>query len=201
MTRKRRLRPILYLDTNIILDYIRNRNSDSVALLEIIRKRRLKSWTSYYALLELTDKELENKWIWKRIQKGETFEDVLRTRYPRKLLRDEMRAVYDEIIEKFMEDFLESDIIFLNIPNSDDWDSILDLMFQTNISVGDAIHVIAALSSNCNVFVTRDSHLREVIKEIKPKDSLFVAVDPKSIDEVLDKSGIMPIFEHKRIKK
>ena len=167
MTRKRRLRPILYLDTNIILDYIRNRNSDSVALVEIIRKRRLKSWTSYYALLELTDKELENKWIWKRIQKGETFEDILRTRYP----------------------------------ESDDWDSILDLMFQTNISVGDAIHVIAALSSNCNVFVTRDSHLREVIKEIKPKDLLFVAVDPKSIDEVLDKSGIMPIFEHKRIKK
>ena len=89
----RRRKPVPYLDTNVILDYIRKRNSDSVGLLETIRKRRLRSWTSFYSLLELTDKELENKWIWKRAQKGETFDDILRSRYPRKLSEDELRAV------------------------------------------------------------------------------------------------------------
>lgn len=124
MNKKRRFRPVLYLDTNIILDYIRKRNSDSIALLEIIKKRKLKCWTSYFTLLELTDKELENKWIWKRVQRGETLEDILRTRYPRKLSKDEMRAVYDELVEKFMKDFIDPDIIVLNIPGDDDWDSI-----------------------------------------------------------------------------
>lgn len=74
-------------------------------------------------------------------------------------------------------------------------------MFRTNISVGDAIQVIAALSSNCNVFVTKDSNLREVINEIKSENLMLIATDPKSIDEVLNKHGIIPIFGYKGSKK
>ncbi len=31
-------KPVIYLDTNVILDYIRQRNNDSVVLIETIKR-------------------------------------------------------------------------------------------------------------------------------------------------------------------
>ena len=94
-----------------------------------------------------------------------------------------------------MKNFLESDIIYLNIPTDDDWDSILDLMYHANVSVGDAIQVIAALASNCNVFITRDSDLVKVVKQFSKDIKMEMLVtDPKLVDSELEKIGIMPIF-------
>ncbi|MCL5786082.1 MAG: PIN domain-containing protein [Candidatus Thermoplasmatota archaeon] len=192
---ERRKKPIPYFDSNVILDYIRKRRNDSVLLLETIKRRKLRSWSSFYMLLELTDKEQENKWIWKRAQKGETLDDILRTRYPRNLTKDELRAVYDEIIEKFMTDFIVSDIIYVNIPSNEDWDEILQLMVESNISIADSIHVIAAINSGCNVFITRDSQLTQIIHGLESKWKIKLPVsDPQNLDKVLSNNMIMPII-------
>jgi predicted nucleic acid-binding protein len=190
----RRKKPRPYLDSNIILDYIRNRKNDSVLLLETIKRRKLRTWTSFYTLLEVIDKEQENKWIWKRAQQGETFDDILRTRYPRNLSRDELRSVYDDVVKKFMADFVDTDILYLNVPYDEDWDDILQMMVKSNISIGDSIQLDAAIKSGSNVFITRDSGLIKIISEMPPLSrNNMIASLPQDLEKSLKNNGILPI--------
>ncbi|MHB1708760.1 MAG: type II toxin-antitoxin system VapC family toxin [Thermoplasmataceae archaeon] len=188
-------KPVIYLDTNVILDHIRQRNNDSVVLIESIKKRKIKTWTSYYTLFEIADKQKEDTWVWKRVKNKESLDDILRTRYPMKLNKDEMRTVYDHIQSKFWVDYIDKEVILVNLPRDDDWDNVLDLITWHNISIGDAFHVQAAIQTSCDIFVTRDSQLADEIKaletDIQPK---LIVTEPKNIEKVLQRNGFMPIF-------
>ncbi|MHB1507448.1 MAG: type II toxin-antitoxin system VapC family toxin [Cuniculiplasma sp.] len=195
MTTTRRKKPKPYLDTNIILDYIRNRKKDSVLLLETLKRRKLRTWTAFYTILEVIDKELESKWIWRRAQSGETLEDIIRTRYPRKLTKEELRSVYDEVVKKFWKDFIETDIIYLSVPYDEDWDDILQIMIESNISIGDAIQIDAAIKSGSNVFITRDGDLLKTMKEKSQKMKLnIIAASPQDLEKKLKAGNILPIL-------
>lgn len=188
-------KPVIYLDTNIILDYIRQRNNDSVVLIETIKKRKVKAWTSYFTLFEITEKEKEDHWVWKRFKNKESLDDILRTRYPMKLNRDELRTVYDQVQLKFWEDYIEKEVIFTNLPRDEEWDKVLDLITWHNISIGDAFHVQAAIQASCDIFVTRDSQLAKEIKNLETElqDKLIVS-EPFNIDKVLKENNFRPIF-------
>jgi predicted nucleic acid-binding protein len=117
----RRKKPRPYIDTNVILDYIRNRNHDSVLLLETIKRKKIRCWTSWHTLLELIDREQENKWIWNGVQHGETLDDFLRHRYPRKLTEAELGAVFAEVVDRFVKPFSGTNIIFVMVPSGKSW--------------------------------------------------------------------------------
>lgn len=190
--------PVIYLDTNVILDHIRQRNNDSVMLIESIKKRKIKTWTSYYTLFEITEKQKEDTWVWKRVKNKESLDDILRTRYPMKLNKDEMRTVYDQIQSKFWKDFMDKEIILVNLPTDDDWDKILDLITWYNISIGDAFHVQAAIQTMCDIFVTRDSQLANEIKNLEDEEgeiqTKLIVCEPNNIEDVLKKNGFRPIL-------
>lgn len=188
-------KPVIYLDTNVILDHIRQRNNDSVVLIESIKKRKIKTWTSYYTLFEITEKQKEDSWVWKGVKNKESLDDILRTRYPMKLNKYEMRTVYDEIQSKFWKDYIEKDVILVNLPRDDDWDNILDLITWHNISIGDAFHVQAALQTSCDIFVTRDSKLANEIKCLESDIQVkLIVTEPKDIEKTLKLNGFHAIF-------
>lgn len=188
-------KPVIYLDTNVILDHIRQRNTDSVMLIESIKKRKIKAWTSYYTLFEITEKQKEDTWIWKRFKHKESLDDILRTRYPMKLNKMEMRDVYDEIQSKFWKDYIEKDVIVVNLPRDEDWDNILDLITWHNISIGDAFHVQAAQQTSCDIFVTRDSRLADEIKTLESDiQAKLIVTEPKDIEKALKLNGFRSIF-------
>lgn len=185
----RRKKPRPYVDTNVILDYIRNRNHDSVLLLETIKRKKIRCWTSYYTILELMDREQENKWIWKRVQTGITLDDFLRHRYPRKLSEAELHDVYNEVEDKFLKPFVDTDIFNVMVPFEESWDLVLKLLQRSNFSIGDAFHVDAALGSGCNIFITNDSGLVRMINETR----LIPASLPKELDKKLARIGMRAI--------
>ena len=47
----------LYFDTNIIRDYLENRNQKSIEVLEMARKTKLDCVTSAFTMMELADLE------------------------------------------------------------------------------------------------------------------------------------------------
>lgn len=189
-------KPVIYLDTNVILDHVRQRNNDSVVLIESIKKRKIKTWTSYYTLFEITEKQKEDTWVWKRIKNKESLDDILRTRYPMKLNKDEMRTMYDHIQSKFWEDYIDKNVILVNLPRDEDWDNILDLITWYNISVGDAFHVQAAIQTSCDIFVTRDSQLANEIKNLEKEFIQYkmIVTEPNNIEKALKTNGFKPIF-------
>ena len=195
MTSGNKNKASLYLDTNVILDYLRQRGNDSVMLLESIKRRKIITWTSYFTLFEITEKQQEGTWIWKRVKNKESLDDIIRTRYPRKLNRDEKRSVFDELSLKFWDNFIETNIIYINLPKDDDWDEILDLITWYNISLGDAFQVSAAMQTNCDIFVTKDSQLSTEIEAIKEeKKTKLLVSNPANIERVLRENGFKPIF-------
>ncbi len=195
MTSGNKNKASLYLDTNVILDYLRQRGNDSVMLLESIKRRKIITWTSYFTLFEITEKQQEDTWIWKRVKNKESLDDIIRTRYPRKLNRDEKRSVFDELSLKFWDNFIETNIIYINLPKDDDWDEILDLITWYNISLGDAFQVSAAMQTNCDIFVTKDSQLSTEIEAIKEeKKTKLLVSNPANIERVLRENGFKPIF-------
>jgi predicted nucleic acid-binding protein len=135
------------------------------------------------------DREQENKWIWKRVQDGETLDDFLRHRYPRKLSEAELQAVYVEIEEKFFKPFVDTDIIDVMIPNDQSWDAILKLLQKSNFSIGDAFQLDAAIGSGCNIFITNDSQLVKMVNDAK----LIPASRPEELDKKLAEIGIRSI--------
>jgi predicted nucleic acid-binding protein len=175
----------------VILDYIRKRNISSISLLEEIKENRIRCYTSYYTLFELIDSEQENKWIWKRVQEGETLDDFLRHRYPRALEKDELRAVFKSIESRFLIPFVKSGIVQVVIPESESWDSILKLLQKHNFSLGDAFQFDTAVGIGCNVFLTRDSDLAHMINELRLK---VHAITPADVDKRLKELGFDPLF-------
>gem|GEM_PF-2659198 len=185
----RRKKPRPYINTNIILDYIRNRNHDSVLLMETIKRRKIQCFTSYYTILELIDREQENKWIWKRAQHGEALDDIIRRRYPRELSEAELRDAFNEIENKFLKPFVDSDIVVVTVPLDESWDSLLELLQKGNFSIGDIFHLDAAIGNRCNIFITNDSQLVKMINET----GLMSAARPAELDKKLAELGIRPI--------
>jgi predicted nucleic acid-binding protein len=187
---QRRKKPRPYIDTNLFLDYVRNRNKESVMLLETIRHKKIVCRTSYYTLLELIDREQENRWIWKRVQTGDTLDDFLRHRYPRKLDNADLSTAFKEVETKFLKPFVDTDIVYLVYPSGQSWDSILKILRTDNFSVGDAFQVDASIGTHCNVFITRDSELAKMLNDAK----LIPATTPEELDNILKENGIRSII-------
>jgi predicted nucleic acid-binding protein len=187
----RRIKPKPYLDTNVILNYIRKRNDDSEILMLTILRRKIKCWTSYYTILELIDKGQESSWIYKKAKDGATFDDILRKRHPRGLTKAELHDAFDVLKKKFFAPFIESEIVAVMRPTYQAWDGILSLLQTQNFSTGDAFHVATALGSNCNVFISNDSDLVKMINTEK----IMLASKPKDLEKNLAKVGMRPIIK------
>jgi len=157
--------------------------------METIKRKKIKCWTSYYTILELIDREQENKWIWRRVQNGETFDDILRHRYPRKLSEAELLDVFDEVENRFLKHFVDPNIVIVTVPLETSWDQILELLQKSNFSIGDAFQLDAAIGNNCNIFITNDSDFVRMINET----NLIPAARPMELDKKLAEIGIRPI--------
>jgi predicted nucleic acid-binding protein len=185
----RRKKPRPYVDTNVILDYIRKRNTQSIVLLETLKRRKIRFYISYYTVLELIDKEQENTWIETRIRRGESFDDIVRHRYPRDLDEAALRDSFKRIGERFVLPFIQTDSVSVMVPDNKSWDKTLGLLARTNLSVGDAIHVDAALGSDCNIFISNDDNLVKMLNE----SELILATNPSELETTLAEHGMRKV--------
>lgn len=173
--------PKLYLDTNILLDLIRERHGldESRQVLELARRKKCQLITSVFATLELLQGQQEYLFIRREIlERGRTWGEVRSRIYRRNLSQQELESTGNET-DRFLDDLIQDSGIEIIRFEADWWESVIALMAQINVGLADAIHVTVAIEEGCDFFVTRDSALRTVIGGDIP------AIEPSGVEEVV----------------
>lgn len=174
-----------YLDTVIILDYIKSRNTKSIQFLENLKDN--KNWigcTSSFTKLELIDnlQSLEHM-ANLAIKENRTLDEITRTRNQRNLTKSELSTTAENV-GKFFNKF-ENKIISYDL-NESGWNKAIELSKLINISAKDLIHLAVAIESKCDIFITNDSDLMKNIK----KEKLIQISNPMNLMGLLDKEKI-----------
>jgi len=164
---------IVFLDTNVILDYLENRNQevrDIIAqLLLLHRKGRIILATSVFNIAELVDKEFQIHFIGTCINDRMSYDEIMS-----KLKRD--RKLYKQIaeknkdkIEKKIESFIfknKIEIFTLSFNNPQQYQEIYKLIYDRQLRTQDALIVATALSNNATYFLSNDSELVNTIGDL-----------------------------------
>lgn len=164
----RQVVPHLYLDTNIILDVLRDRRRHgeliSLKLLEQAKRNKWYVSASTFATMEILDVEQDDLFFQLRVSEGDTVADVLRIRRQRNLTTAQL-----DRISKKLQDKLSISYDYIDQWHLDEkgFNHALELARTTNITATDCIHLATALELGCDVLVTADEFfLKEARKHI-----------------------------------
>lgn len=173
--------PYVYLDTNVILDVIRGRKTESTNIMEKVKKRKIKACTSLLCLLELIDKEQEHYFESNLYRDGYSFDEILRIRNQRNLSGADLLKAFNKVDRLFVIPYKEIiDFVYLEGPG---WDKAVELMQTLNLRSNDAIHLATALVMKCDLLVADDKHFLENALKVIPVSL------PENIDEKLKELG------------
>lgn len=163
---------IVFLDTDVILDYLENRNAevrDTIAQLLLLHKKgRLVLATSIFNVAELIDKEFEIHFIGWCLKERMSYDETLG-----KLNRDE--RLFKEIAEKNRKEIKSKieNFIFKKglriLSFSDDeggYEELYNLIYQRNLKSQDALIAATALTNKVTYFITNDSNLAAKIGDL-----------------------------------
>ncbi|MBL7209801.1 MAG: type II toxin-antitoxin system VapC family toxin [Dehalococcoidia bacterium] len=177
--------PHLYLDTNIILDFVHNRWKPSVDLFEKIRARNWQCTTSHFSALEMLDSEQFEVCIQKMRLKGLSWTQVM-SRIPERrgkkygLSAQQLTTVYEDLFDSIS---LIKDCVTFVYPHQELWIDAERYLYSTNIGARDAIHLATANGYGCNILITRDKHFRKIA------DEYTVATFPENILNAIKELG------------
>jgi len=155
---------IVFLDTDVILDYLENRNRevrDTVAqLLLLHEKGKIVLATSVYNIAELIDKEFEIHFIgWCLNERMSYDETISKLRRDEKLFR-EISSKNKDSIKKEIEDFIfNKGIEIFSLSGTKEYEELFNLIYERNLKSQDALIVTTALVNNATYFLSNDSSL------------------------------------------
>lgn len=168
---------LLYLDTNIFLDLIRNRNDDSVELFRKIRRGVYNTVTSFFTLLEIIEDEQKRVFAEREIMvRKRSFDEVRTGIYERDLREPELESIKIILEKGIYKPFVDTQKIKVVYLDDAGWDRAYELQSELNISASDSIHLSIADILDCDIFVTNDSQLRTVAsKFFEPSKMIFAS--------------------------
>ncbi|RLF43261.1 MAG: hypothetical protein DRN18_00545 [Thermoplasmata archaeon] len=163
---------IAFLDTNVILDYLENRNSEVTyivrRLIDLYKKGKIVIATSIFNVAELIDKEFEINFFGDLLHKRLSFDEIIRKKHDKKLYRDAAQK-YKKDIEKKIQEFLfdnEIKILCLYFATDDEGEKNLEtykelynLIYEYQFSSQDALIVATALKNGVTYFLSNDDDL------------------------------------------
>lgn len=164
-------RQIVFLDTDVILDYLENRNQevrDTIAqLLPLHKKGKIVIATSVFNVAELIDKEFEIHFIgWCLNERMSYDETVNKLRRNEKLFR-EISERNKKDIEKRVENFIfKNEIVVLSFSGTDQYKELYDLIYRLNLKSQDALVVATAVTNKVTYFLSNDSNLTNKIGDM-----------------------------------
>ena len=164
---------IIFLDTNVILDYLENRNQevrDIIAQLLLLHKKgKIILATSVFNIAELIDKEFQIAFIGECINERMSYDEIIgKLRRDRKLYR-EIAEKNRKRIEKKIRDFIfKNEILVLTISFNDpnQYQEIYNLIYNHQLQSQDALIVATALLNNATYFLSNDSELVNTISDL-----------------------------------
>lgn len=161
--------PHLYLDSNIILDVLRDRRRHgelvSLKLLEHAKRDKWFISTSPFTLMEILDVEQDDMFFQIKVSEGHTVADVLRIRRQRDLSEERLDSISRRIHDRLRIAYGYIDYWELD---SNGFDHAVELARITNITATDCLHLATALEAGCDLLVTTDEFFAKEAQEYLP---------------------------------
>lgn len=154
----------IYIDTNIALDYVTKRNSETVDLIDGIKKQKGEFVISSFLVMEMSDYKKNDIFIKKCLRKKWEVRKILREVNNQK--GKNLSAYNYETIDDWQYNVLK-DITSLKvydfIQDTDDWELSQFIATNSELSAPDSIHLTSAIIGSfvgeCRYMVTNDSLL------------------------------------------
>ena len=162
---------IVFLDTNIILDYLENRNPevrDIIAqLLPPHRKGKIRLATSVFNVAELIDKEFDIHFMSWCLNQRMSSDEVLNKRNRDEKLFEEISEKNRKEIEKRVNKFAsKNEIGILSISPEELQQDIYELIYRHKLQCQDALMIATALANKVTYFLSNDSNLIRKTSEL-----------------------------------
>jgi predicted nucleic acid-binding protein len=148
---------IIFLDTNVMLDYINSRDKKTIYLLNALKQaERVTLTTSIFNMLELLDKHQELRHLSNLfIKQKYSFDEVLRNRREKQLSNEDRDELTGDIND-FMNEF--SIEVYKPVSESS-YETILRILTEIPISSQDAMILGTYADSAAQMFLTKDGAL------------------------------------------
>ncbi|OGZ10438.1 MAG: hypothetical protein A3D65_00675 [Candidatus Lloydbacteria bacterium RIFCSPHIGHO2_02_FULL_50_13] len=173
MPKKTKRNKAFYVDTNVVLDYITGRNTQTISVLEKIKSRGWKCISSSFLTMEVADyrkdsiflveKALEKRWEMRRIVR-ETYQ------------KDLKRGDFEKVLAWFV-DFLDRHKnldLYDFLTTKEDWFVAQHISFNSNLNAPDSVHLASAIlgaqRGYCQILMTNDAFFaKEATKIIETR--------------------------------
>lgn len=146
-------KPIIYIDSNIIVDIVHGFHTPSIDLIETIKRNGWRCATSQFALMEALDVQKDNRFASEKIEEGWTFKKILRKRDDKELSDRSLKIIYEKIKNQFFTPYKFVEFYWLT---EEGIDRVIKICKESNISATDSIHLATALEVGCDLLVTSD---------------------------------------------
>ncbi len=194
---QKRKSKILYIDTNVVLDFIADKDNNVVVLMKSVKSRGWKLRISTFAMIELAEYRKNEIFLWDKLSKNTSLNKIMkRIRNPRD--NKKLKDFQFEQVSNWLDD-LQSElpnIDFLDIGPSEgkdeisSWQLARDLSIYSNLNAKDVIHfataIAAAQSNGCDFFITSDGEFykgaKKIVEDLKMKNKLKI-LKPKDFIE------------------
>jgi predicted nucleic acid-binding protein len=177
--------PRLYLDTNILVSYIHEREDASVNLINRIRLKKWECITSSFTALEIYDIEQLEVWVQHWRVKHWMFDQIMRNYSRRRsnrlrLTSEQLIAVHTTIHDALtpLRDCIQ--FILLNDAISTAAEHYCSI---TNIGATDALHLATAWYTGCDILVTNDDDFLAIVRSHMKG---MIATKAKDFNRALD---------------
>ena len=150
-----------YLDTNVLIDIIRERRMSSTEFFNKAISNKHRCLTSVFSFMEIAELEKCQFYAELLVKEKEDINRICRS-YRNCDLEPEML----ESVESRVNNVVNIDALEQFSFDKDGWEDALRLAFTTNISAPDCIHIATFNITGADYFVTSDSDLAKSAKEI-----------------------------------
>lgn len=190
---------IFFLDTNVILDYLENRNQevrDIVAQLLLFHKNgSIELATSVFNMAEVIDKEFQIHHIGTLLSNKMSYDEVLRQRGKKNQYREEARGYTTSVKRKIKRFIFDNDIKMLDLepfqtgrvegPSTSTYEELYDLIYSHQFASQDALIIGTALCNGTTYFLSNDTDIVNEITENGILDAYNLR-DPKQRKDFKD---------------
>ena len=162
---------IIFLDTDVMLDYLENRNQevrDIIAQLLLLHKKgRITLATSVFNIAELIDKEFQIHFIgWCLNERMSYDETISKLRRDEKLFSEVSEKHKKQIERKVKKFIFKNEIAILSLSGNEEYEQLYDLIYKRNLRSQDAFIVATAIANKATYFLSNDARLISKIEDL-----------------------------------
>ena len=158
----------VYLDTNVVLDFLLKRRTDAMLLIESLRSRKWTMITSSFTMVEMSDWKKRDLFMRNKVELNWGMDSIFGSKNKTDLGAYE----FEKVSRWLLDSGTLLNISFIDLADSAGWQALRDISANTNLLAKDSLHLctalISALNKQCDTLITEDGDfIKEANKYLK----------------------------------